>query len=110
VQRIEQTVKPTLEQEMVRETKSRLYRCCQSVANIVPQAPIDRFDAMGKRLDALAAAIKTVRPAVASFYASLTGERKARSNTLGPPETQIPVRAEQKTTVTSQASRICSSR
>jgi hypothetical protein len=47
---------------------------------------MDRFDTVGKRLDAMATAIKTVRPALASFYASLTDEQKARFNTLGPPK------------------------
>jgi len=33
----------------------------------------------------MSAAIKTVRPALADFYASLSDEQKARFNTLGPP-------------------------
>jgi hypothetical protein len=52
----------------------------------MPQAPIDRFDAAAKRLDAMSAAIKTVRPALDSFYASLTDEQKAQFNMLGPPK------------------------
>jgi hypothetical protein len=35
-------------------------------------------------------AIKTVSPALASFYASLTDEQKARFNTLGPPKNGSP--------------------
>jgi hypothetical protein len=46
---------------------------------------MDRFDALAKRLDAMAAAVKTVRPALADFYGSLTDEQKARFNMLGPP-------------------------
>ncbi len=58
-----------------------------SVAGILSyrdaQAAMDRFDAVAKRLEAMSAAIKTVRHALASFYTSLTGEQKARFNTLG---------------------------
>jgi hypothetical protein len=46
---------------------------------------MDRFDALAKRLDAMAAAVKTVRPALADFYGALTDEQKARFNMLGPP-------------------------
>jgi hypothetical protein len=53
----------------------------------MPQTPLDRFDAVGTRLNAMENAIKTVRPALASFYDSLTDEQKARFNTLGPPRT-----------------------
>jgi LTXXQ motif family protein len=92
VQRVEQSVKPTQEQQHAFE---RLKVASTDAANQLqascptemPQAPIDRFDAVGKRLDAMAAAIKTVRPALANFYASLTDEQKARFNTLGPPKT-----------------------
>jgi hypothetical protein len=92
VQWIEQSVKPTLEQQ---DRFEKLKAASTDAANLLqascptamPQAPIDRFDAVGKRLDAMAAAIKTVRPALASFYASLTDEQKARFNTLGPPKT-----------------------
>jgi hypothetical protein len=50
----------------------------------MPQTPLDRFDAVGTRLNAMESAIKMVRPALASFYDSLTDEQKARFNTLGP--------------------------
>ena len=48
------------------------------------------IDALGKRVAAMAEAIKIVRPALASFYGSLTDEQKARFNTLGPPQTTSP--------------------
>jgi hypothetical protein len=38
----------------------------------------------------MAGAIKTVRPALADFYSSLTDEQKARFNTLGPPQNTSP--------------------
>ena len=34
----------------------------------MPQTPLDRFDAVATRLNAMEKAIKTVRPALASFY------------------------------------------
>jgi LTXXQ motif family protein len=37
---------------------------------------------MEKRLDATLAAVKTVRPALAKFYDSLSDEQKARFNSL----------------------------
>jgi LTXXQ motif family protein len=91
VQRIEQSIKPTQQQQDAfeklkaasSEAANQLQASCPSES---PQAAMDRFDAVGKRLNAMAAAIKTVRPALASFYASLTDEQKARFNTLGPPK------------------------
>ena len=95
VERIEQAVKPTQEQ---RDVFARLKIASTEAANQLqascptqtPQSPMDRFDALGKRLGAMAEAIKTVRPALASFYSSLTDEQKARFNTLGPPQTTSP--------------------
>ena len=95
VERIEQAVKPTQEQ---RDAFTRLKIASTEAANQLqascptqtPQSPMDRFDALGKRLGAMAEAIKTVRPALVSFYGSLTDEQKARFNTLGPPQTTSP--------------------
>lgn len=69
---------------IVSEAANQLQASCPTE---MLQAPMDRFDAVGKRLDAMAAAIKTVRPALADFYGSLSDEQKARFNTLGPPKT-----------------------
>jgi hypothetical protein len=95
VERVEQVVKPT---EQQRDAFARLKVASTEAANRLqascptqtPQTPIDRFDALGKRLDAMAEAIKIVRPELASFYASLTDEQKARFNLLGPPQTTTP--------------------
>jgi hypothetical protein len=95
VQRIEQVIKPTQQQQDVfdklkaasTEAANQLQASCPAE---LPQAPIDRFDAVGKRLDAMTAAVKTVRPALADFYSSLTDEQKARFNTLGPPKNTSP--------------------
>lgn len=91
VQRIEQVIKPTQQQldafEKLKaastEAANRLQASCPTQ---MPQTPLDRFDAVEWRLQAMDETIKTVRPALASFYASLTDEQKARFNTLGPPQ------------------------
>jgi hypothetical protein len=93
VQRVEQAVKPTQQQQDAleklkaasTEAANQLQASCPAQ---LPQTPIDRFDAVGKRLNAMAGAIMTVHPALAAFYSSLTDEQKARFNNLGPPETR----------------------
>ena len=95
VQRVEQAVMPTQQQQGAleklktasTEAANQLQASCPAQS---PQTPLDRFDAVGKRLDAMAAAVKTVRPALADFYSSLTDEQKARFNTLGPPQNANP--------------------
>jgi len=94
-QRVEQVVKPTKEQL---DALDRLKSASMEAANQLqascpaqmPQTPLDRFDAVNKRLEAMESAIKTVRPALASFYDSLNDEQKARFNTLGPPRAAAP--------------------
>jgi hypothetical protein len=91
VQRVEQAVKPTQQQQDAleklkaasTEASNQLQASCPAQS---PRTPIDRFDAVGKRLNAMAGAIKTVRPALADFYSSLTDEQKARFNNLKAPE------------------------
>ncbi len=89
VQRIEQIIKPTQQQldafdklkAASTEAADQLHASCPAQ---LPQTPLDRFDAVSKRLDAMSEAIKTVVPALANFYASLSDEQKARFNRLGP--------------------------
>ena len=91
-QRIEQVVKPTQQQldafdklkVASAQAANQLQASCPAE---LPQTPLDRFDAVSVRLDAMLRAIKTVRPALADFYAALSDEQKARFNTLGPPNT-----------------------
>jgi LTXXQ motif family protein len=95
VQRVEQAVKPTQQQQGAleklkaasTEAANQLQASCPAQS---PQTPLGRFDAVGKRLDAMAGAVKTVRPALADFYSSLTDEQKARFNTLGPSQNASP--------------------
>jgi LTXXQ motif family protein len=44
--------------------------------------PTGRVEAMEKRLDATLGAVKSVQPALAKFYNSLSDEQKARFNSL----------------------------
>ena len=89
-QRVEQVVRPTQQQldgfdrlkSASIEAANQLQTSCPSQ---MPQTPLDRFDAVEKRLSAMDVAMKTVRPALASFYDLLDDEQKARFNTLGPP-------------------------
>jgi ABC-type transporter MlaC component len=91
VQRVEQAVKPTQQQKEALEklkvastdAANQLQASCPAQS---PQSAIDRFDAVGKRLNAMVGAVKTVRPALADFYSTLTDEQKARFNNLGPPQ------------------------
>jgi hypothetical protein len=95
VQRVEQIVQPTPQQQ---DAFSKLKTASSDAANILqascpsqtPQTPLDRFDASEKRLNAMAGAIKIVRPALEAFYLSLSDEQKARFNTLGPPQDGAP--------------------
>jgi LTXXQ motif family protein len=95
VQRIEQAIKPTQQQlgafdklkVASTEAANQLHASCPTQ---LPQTALDRFDAVSKRLDAMSEAIKTVRPALGDFYASLSDEQKARFNTLGPPSASRP--------------------
>ena len=89
-QRVEEIVKPSQQQldafERLKSASTQAANQLQaSCPAQMPQTPLDRFDAIGTRLNAMENAIKMVRPALASFYDSLTDEQKARFNTLGPP-------------------------
>jgi hypothetical protein len=50
----------------------------------VPSTPTGRIEAMRQGLDAMPAAVHTVRPVVEKFYQSLNDEQKARFNRLSP--------------------------
>jgi len=47
-----------------------------------PATPTGRLDAIGKRLEAMLHAVKTMRPALANFYGLLSNEQKARFNAM----------------------------
>lgn len=91
VQRIEQVVKPTAQQQAAFDS---LKQVSQKVTDDLsascpaqqPQTPVARLDAVKTRLDAMLTAMKAVRPPLEAFYASLSDEQKAKFNTLGPPQ------------------------
>ena len=89
-QRIEQVIKPKQQQrgvfEVLKSAATEAASLMQSSCPAqMPQTPLDRFDALGKRLNAMEAAMRMVRPVLASFYDFLDNEQKARFNSLGPP-------------------------
>ena len=50
----------------------------------LPSIPTGRLAAMESRLEVMLAAVKSVRPALESFYRSLSDEQKARFNAISP--------------------------
>jgi hypothetical protein len=88
VQRIKELIKPTEQQNAAFD--SLKLASAKAAADLDASCPVDipqtltgRLDAVGRRLDALAGAVNTVRPALADFYNSLTDEQKARFNVIG---------------------------
>ena len=49
----------------------------------LPATPPDRLALVGKRMEAILQAVKTVRPALSGFYDSLSDEQKARFDGMG---------------------------
>ena len=90
VQRIEQVVQPTAQQQSAlndlkkaaQKAGDQLQSSCPTA---VPKSPVARVDTFETRLTAMADGIKSVRPDLQNFYASLSDEQKARFNTIGPP-------------------------
>jgi hypothetical protein len=90
VQRIEQVVQPSAQQQSAfndlkkaaQKASDQLQSSCPTA---VPKSPVARVDTVETRLTAMADAIKSVRPDLQNFYASLSDEQKAKFNTMGPP-------------------------
>jgi hypothetical protein len=88
VQRIEDVVKPTGQQQSALEalqqvsTKAseQLRASCPSQ---IPEKPNARLDATNARLNAMLQAVSNLRPALGTFYASLSDEQKAQFNNMG---------------------------
>jgi hypothetical protein len=90
VQRIEQVVQPTAQQrstfdDLKKATQNAADQLRSSCPSAVPLSPVARVDTVATRLRAMADAIKSIRPALENFYASLNDEQKARFNMMGPP-------------------------
>jgi LTXXQ motif family protein len=90
VQRIEQVVQPSAQQQSAfndlkkaaQKASDQLQSSCPTA---VPKSPVARVGTVETRLAAMADAIKSVRPDLLNFYASLSDEQKAKFNTMGPP-------------------------
>ena len=59
---------------------------CQTTEAITPPA---RLEAVGKRLDVMLQAVKTVRAALDDFYGKLSDEQKAQFEAIGPRRTAL---------------------
>jgi hypothetical protein len=88
IEKIEDVVKPTDAQETelnaLQTATDKAVSIMQAACpDETPITPPGRLEAMEKRLQALIDAANTVKPALDSFYASLTNEQKARFNRIG---------------------------
>jgi LTXXQ motif family protein len=86
VQRIEQVVQPTAQQrstfdDLKKATQNAADQLRSSCPSAVPLSPVARIDTAATRLRAMADAIRSIRPVLENFYASLNDEQKARFNT-----------------------------
>ena len=83
--RLERVIKPTEAQRAkFDEFKAASNKAAETIRAAcptdVPATIVGRIEAMEKRLDAMLQAIKTVRPALDAFYATLSDEQKASLN------------------------------
>ena len=88
IEKIEDVVNPTDAQETelrrLQDATDKAVEILQAACpDATPLTPPGRLDAMEKRLQSMIDAAKTVKPALASFYSSLSGEQKARFNRIG---------------------------
>jgi len=88
VDRLEQAIKPTdAQRSKFEELKTASNKAADIMRSACPTEPpktaVARMEVMEKHADAMLQAIKTVRPAMDAFYATLSDEQKARldSNT-----------------------------
>ena len=89
IERIAQTVNPDAAQRAVldelKDATARALDILQAACpTALPSTPTGRIEAMRQRLDAMLAAVRTVRPVVEKFYQLLNDEQKARFNALSP--------------------------
>jgi hypothetical protein len=83
--RLERVIKPTdAQRAKFDEFKAASNKAAEAMRAACPtDAPttmVGRIEAMEKRLDAMLQAVKTVRPALETFYATLSDEQKADLN------------------------------
>lgn len=88
IERIEDAVKPTDAQEAslkeLEDATAKAVSILQAACpDETPITPPGRLEAMETRLKAMIEAANTVKPALTSFYGSLSSEQKARFNRIG---------------------------
>jgi hypothetical protein len=89
MERIERLISPNdAQRAALNELRTASAKAAETVAAACPRefpaSASARLETMEKRLEAMLAAIKLVRPAFDAFYATLNDEQKARINTGGP--------------------------
>ena len=89
IERIAQTVEPNDTQRAILDelnaaTAKALDMLKAACPTALPSTPTGRIEAMRQRLDAMRAAVRTVRPVVEKFHESLNDEQKARFNAVSP--------------------------
>ena len=87
IERIAQTVEPNDAQRgllnNLKDATARALDTLQAACpTALPSTPTGRIEAMRQRLEAMLAAVRTVRPALEKFYDSLNDEQKARFDAL----------------------------
>jgi len=97
IERIAQTVEPNHAQraaldELKDATAQALDILKAACPTALPSTPTGRIEAMRQRLEAMAQAVRTVRPALEKFYRSLNDEQKARFSALGSDDNQQQVK------------------
>jgi hypothetical protein len=88
VKRVEQVVQPNAQQQSTFEDLKNAAQKAgdqlrSSCPTAVPKSPVARLDTTEARLSAIAEAIKTIRPNLKNFYASLSDEQRAKFNMMG---------------------------
>jgi ABC-type transporter MlaC component len=88
IQRIAQAVRPTgAQRDALDDLKDAMAQAASGLKTNCPNytalTPVGRVELMEQRLKTLRQAVKTVHPALAKFYQSLSDEQKQRFNTLG---------------------------
>jgi hypothetical protein len=91
VQRIEEVVQPTAQQQSALDdlrsaTQNAGGQLRSSCPTVVPKSQVARLDTIEARLNDVAKAIRTIRPSLKNFYASLSDDQRAKFNMMGPRE------------------------
>jgi hypothetical protein len=89
MERIERLINPNeAQRKALGDLRTASAKAAETIAAAcptdIPASASARMELMEKRLEAMLAAIKTVRPAFDAFYATLSDEQKARVNSGGP--------------------------